>query len=167
MNKFNFHILLLISITYLMQGCYSFTAVSIPPEIETFYVAQFDIRVENTQATISNDFSEALKDQIRTRSRLNFTEIDPHIEFKGEITRYRVSSEAPRDDQSVEFNRLDMTVSVEYINTVNEKESWTRSFNHFADFGTDVDLLSVQDDLNEDIIERLIEDIYNAAFTNW
>jgi hypothetical protein len=70
----------------------------------------------------------------------------------------------------VSLNRLELGLSVRYINTKNEKKSWPaeRSFRHFAEFDNTVDLLSVQDGLlRNTIFPQLLEDVFNAAFNDW
>lgn len=146
---------------------YSFTGISIPDNVKTFYVSPFDVEAPNAEPTISQTFSDALRDKIQIESRLNQSEVDPHCEFKGVITQFEVSSVAPQPGELTAFNRLDITVNVEFINHKDDTQSWKQSFPYFSDFASDVIFLDVQDDLIETINEQLVEDIFNKAFTNW
>lgn len=146
---------------------YSFTGISIPDNVRTFYVAPFDVEAPNAEPTISQTFSDALRDKIQIESRLNQSEVDPHCEFKGTITRYQVSSVAPQPGELTAFNRLDVTVNVEFINQKDDTQSWKQSFSYFSDFASDEIFLDIQDGLIETINEQLVEDIFNKAFTNW
>lgn len=150
------------------QSCkYSFTGISIPPEVRTFYVAPFVVEALNAEPVLSQTFSDALRDKIQTESRLTQNQTDPHCEFKGIITRYDINSVAPQPGETVAFNRLDVTVNVEFINNKDEEQSWKKNFSYFSDFPADQSFLTVQDDLITTINDQLVEDIFNKAFTNW
>ncbi len=146
---------------------YSFTGISIPDNVKTFYVAPFEVEAPNAEPILSQTFSDALRDKIQTESRLNQSQTDPHCEFKGIISRYQVSSVAPKPGELTAFNRLDVTVSVEFINHKDESQSWKQTFPYFSDFASDENFLDIQDGLIETINEQLVEDIFNKAFTNW
>jgi lipopolysaccharide assembly LptE-like protein len=146
---------------------YSFTGIGIPADVRTFYVSPFEVTAANAEPILSQTFSDALRDKIQTESRLTQSETDPHCEFKGSITRYQVSSVAPQPGELTAFNRLDVTVNVDFINNKDETQSWKQSFSYFSDFSSDQNFLSIQDGLIETINNQLVEDIFNKAFTNW
>jgi hypothetical protein len=148
-------------------GCYRFVGIAIDQNVQTYYVAQFDNRANNVVATLAPDFTEKLKDKIRNESRLLYSDVDPHIEFSGSITRYDVSAEAPQPDEQIAFNKLTISVSVELVNNVIEEESKKFTKNWYAEFPSDQNLLDIQDDLIESITDQLVEDIFTEAFTNW
>ncbi len=168
MNRFRFSLLLASVIISLCASCkYSFTGISIPLSVQTFYVAPFDIQAPNAEPNLSQTFSDALRDKIQTESRLTQSEENPHVEFKGIISRYEISSVAPQPGELTAFNRLNVTVNVEYINIKEEEQSWKQNFSYFSDFESTDNFLDVQDQLIETINEQLVEDIFNKAFTNW
>jgi len=127
----------------------------------------FEVEALNAEPILSQTFSDALRDKIQTESRLNQSLVDPHCEFKGTIARYEVNSVAPQPGELTAFNRLDVTVSVEFINHKDETQSWKQTFPYFSDFASDENFLDIQDALIETINEQLVEDIFNKAFTNW
>ena len=158
---------ILLILLLVLSGCYSFKGISIPADADTFYVDMFKNQASNTPPTLEQRFTETLKDKIRTESRLAYTDRDPSVEFKGRITRFTISSEAPLPGEQTAFNRLEISIKVEYINHVNEDLGWEKSFSRFFDFSTGQDFLSIQDEAVSEITTLLIEDIFNAAFTNW
>ena len=161
---------LFFSILFLSQSCkYGFRGINIPPEVSTFYVERFDNRANNVVPTLAQDFTQDLIDKVRNESNLQWTDTDPDIEFKGRITRYTISSEAPVEGATTAFNRLEIHVSVEYISNIDKsgKSDWKRSFNDYLDYDSNQNILNIQDDLIVDINRRLIEKIFQAAFTNW
>ncbi len=152
-----------------LQACYSFKGISIPPEVSSYYISTFENRAGNAPAGIAQLFSESLKDKIRNGSRLKFTEDTPDIEFDGSISSYQVRSMAPTAGNETAFNRLTISINVNFTNTLseNEEEDWTKSFSWFQDFSNDQDLTSNQDEFIETIFNQLTEDVFNHAFTNW
>jgi hypothetical protein len=160
-------IILTLIVAVFLAACYSFRGISIPPDVNTYYIPVFDIRAENAPPTIGQQFSESLKDKVRNESRLIWNDVSPDIEFTGAVAVFRVSPQAPRPGESVSFNRLEITVQIQFINHKDEKKNWKQNFTFFNDFGTDQNLLDIQDQLVRNIFEQLTEDIFNKAFTDW
>ena len=151
----------------LFWSCYSFKGISIPPEVNTYYISTFENRAGNAPAGIEQLFSETLKEKIRNESRLKFSEDDPDIEFEGSISSYNVRSMSPTAGNETAFNRLNISINVEFTNARDEEEDWQKSFSWYRDFTNDEDLTANQDDFIEEIFEQLTEDVFNQAFTNW
>lgn len=151
----------------LVSGCYSLKGYSIQPDVKTFYVGNFKLTALNAPATINQTFQEALKDKVSRESRLQYSNLNPDLEFNGTIQSFVVSAVAPKPDEQTSFNRLTIFVAVEYANHLDAKDTWTKTFSHFADFPTDQNLLQVQDDLITIIFNQILEDIFNQAFNNW
>ena len=158
---------LIISISFSSCFFYSFQGTSIPPEVNTYYVERFDVRANNAIPTIGQTLAEALKDKIRAESNLKPSDTDPDIEFKGIVTDYRITSEAPQAGETTAFNRLSVTVAIEYLYNQDEEKGWKQNFTFFSDFASDDNLIDVQDDLLDDINAQMIEKVFNQAFNNW
>lgn len=167
MSKIQLHVLLFIIVGSL-SGCkYGFKGTSIDQGIDTFFVDVFDVQARNAPGIIGQDFSNLLTDKIRRESTLNPIDIDPDLEFKGSITRYEVTYEAPQAGETTAFNRLNMTIKVEYIDNNKEDAGWEQPFSFFFDFASDSNLIDIQDEAINEIFDQLAEDIFNKAFTNW
>lgn len=157
----------------LFQGClirgngYSFQGISIPPDVNTYYVEQFENQAPSSTPTLPRDLSERLKDKIQTESRLKYNDEEPDIEFTGAITDFRVSAEAPKAGEQIGFNKLTISVQVNFVNNKDEKANWKQQFSFEDFFGANDNLLDVQETLIENINKELVDRIYNRAFTNW
>jgi len=148
-------------------SCYTLSGIAIDPNTKTFYVEQFENTSRDVVPTLSTDFTEALKDKIRSESRLNFSGTDPDIEFSGAIINYDVRALAPEPGETTSFNRLTMTVKVDFKNNKDENNVWDKSFEFFQDFETSENLISIQEGLIETLNDNLVDQIFNHAFTNW
>ncbi len=154
-------------ITLVFGGCYSFKGISIPENVNTFFVTNTESKATALPANFPTNFSENLKNKIRNESRLKYSETDPDLEFIPTVQEFRVVPIAPKPGEFASLNRLELSIQIEYINHKNEKENWKQNFKHFADFSASENLLNVQDDLLKIISEQLLEDIFNRSFTNW
>jgi hypothetical protein len=159
--------LLFIIFCTVISGCYGFKGISIPPEINTFFVDDFENRAPSAPGAIEQTFAEALRTKVRNESKLRLTDQNADIIFSGAINRFNISSEAPQEGNTIAFNRLTISVNIEYKNSQNEEDSWTQSFSFFRDFDSNADFQSLQDEFVDEIFVQITEDIFNRAFTNW
>ncbi|MBX2816456.1 MAG: hypothetical protein KTR24_10675 [Saprospiraceae bacterium] len=150
-----------------LTGCYSFKGISIPVEVETFYIPELTLKTPNAPADIGQTFSEFLKQKFLNETKLNFDDLTPHIEFVGELTRYQVTSVAPQPGETTAFNRLAIAVRLDYTNNLDEEDKWSNTFSFYQDYNRDDNLLDIQDELIQVIFTQIGEDVFNKAFTNW
>ena len=161
-------ILLLFTVSIVIASCYTFKGISIDySKVSTFSLGSFPNNSTNVVPTLSQDLREALRLKILSESRLGSTTANGDVEFNGTITGYRVSSVAPQAGETTQFNRLTITVQVDFVNNTDPAQNWSQSFNWFSDYEATENLVNVQDDLHEIIITELVENIFNKAFTNW
>lgn len=143
------------------------SGASIDPRIETYYVGPF---INNSDASLPNldqQLAEDLRNKIRLNSRLRQNDTNPDIEFKGTLVDFRISSEAPSANARVAINRLTITLAIEYIDNKTDAEGWKKNFSFFYDYNANTDFSSVEEDAISTISNQLMEDIFNAAFSNW
>ena len=149
------------------RGGYSFTGTSISPEVKTISVDFFQNMAPIVMPTLSNDFTEALKEKFRRQTRLSFVNANGHLHFEGEITGYDVMSKAIQANETAALSTLTITVKVRFTNEIDEKQNFDRQFSANQDFPGSQTLESVQGSLIPQIIETLTENIFNAAVANW
>lgn len=154
--------------TTFVASCYTFKGVSIDyTKVSTFSLGDFPNNSSNVVPTLSQDFREALRLKVLSESRLGSTTANGDVEFNGSISSYAITSVAPQAGETTQFNRLTITVQVEFINNTDPEQNWKQSFNWFTDYDANENLANVQDDLHTEILETLVENIFNKAFTNW
>ena len=151
----------------LLSSCYSFKGINIPSNVNTFYVEDFTLTSSNAPGDLNQVFAQGLRQKIREESRLINNNTEPDIIFKGSITRYTVLSVAPEEGSTTSLNRLEIGVRIDYENTLDEEDSWTKNYTDFEDYDASEDLQSLRDDLIDEIIEDMMERIFNDAFANW
>ena len=153
-----------------VSGCYTLKGISIDPRVNTFSVRTFETVATNAPPTLSVDFSERLKDKMRSETRLQLKAGEADVEFSGKVIDFRVVPVAPKPGELVELNQLVVVIQVSAENMKEDKIEWPKekSFSHFAEFSNTADLLTVQDRLLQDVIyPQILEDIFNYFFNNW
>lgn len=154
-----------------VQSCgvkYSLSGGSIPEGMETYSVEIFENIAPFVSATLSQTFTEALKERVRTQSRLSQINQDGDALFSGVITNYAITPAAVEAGTDMAaLNRLSITVQVKYVNRLDEtgNSDFEESFTQFKEFRGEVSTQEMA--LNEEIVKMLSEDIFNRAFNNW
>jgi hypothetical protein len=156
----------------LLHSCkvgYSFSGASIAPDVKTVSIKTFQNVAPLAQPTLSQTFTESLKDIFITQTNLSLVEKGGDLQFEGKITGYNVAPVAIQGNQvsTASLNRLTITVQVKFVNTKDEKQNFEQNFSRFADFDASRNLASVENELTKDINSQLSQDIFNRAVTNW
>jgi hypothetical protein len=147
---------------------YSFSGASIPPEAKTVSIIYFVNNASLAPPTLSQTFTEALRDKISTQTRLALVKNGGDLNFEGSITGYATQPIAIQSgiDQAA-MNRLTITVNVKYTCSFDEKKNFEQSFSRFADYPSNLSLSSQEDQLISTINTQLVQDIFNKALNNW
>lgn len=164
-------VLLLASfILILFSGCkihYSFTGGSVPPEAKTVSVQYFQNNASLAPPTLSQTFTEALKDKLSSQTRLSLINKGGDLSFEGSVTGYSTGPIAIQSSDQAALNRLTITVNVKYTCMFDEKKNFEQSFTRYADYTSDQNIASIEDQLTREINEQLVQDIFNRALNNW
>lgn len=149
-------------------GIYSFSGTSIQPDVHTITINYFEYRALQVNPTLSNDLTEALRQRFRQMTSLEQVDMDGDLEITGEITGYTVSPSSVTADEVAAQNRLTVTVRVSFMNRKYPEDDFEGStFSGYADYDSTQSLDAVQSTLCAEIIEKLVEDIFNATVAQW
>ncbi|MEO8886465.1 MAG: LptE family protein [Mucilaginibacter sp.] len=155
----------------LFQSCsIKLKSESIPPEMKTINVSFFENDAPLVVGNLSQLFTEALKERIRSTTNLSIVTREGDASLSGSITDYRYG---PISIQATQANKapiagasaLTITVKVKFNYDANKKISFDRSFTKSLNYTGD--LSSQEQTLIQAINKQLIDDIFNAAFNNW
>ena len=155
---------------WLSVGCsvrYSFTGASIPPDVHTVSVMPFPNLAPLVNPTLSSALTEALKDRFLQQTRLGVQDYDADFQFSGEIVGYSVEATAIQSNELAALNRLTISVRVRFLNTKDETANFDRTFSAYEDFSAELAFQQAESALVDQIVEKLVADIFNAAVANW
>jgi hypothetical protein len=161
--------ILVLSVFLLFSSCsvnYSFVGVDIG-DAKTVTIKYFTNNAALTNPIFPQQLTEGLKDIFLQQTRLDLQDKNGDLIFEGSIDRYDVAPAAIQSGEQASLNRLTVSVSVTFTNTIKEQDSFETSFSRFADFPGNQDLSQVESTLMDEIIEQLTQDILNKALGNW
>ncbi len=160
----------LLTTMLILQSCgiYSFTGTNIAPDVKTVTVNYFEYLAPKVNPSLSNQLTEAMQEKFIKLTKLELVDIDGDLEIIGSVTGYDVRAASVTANEQVAQNRLTVTVKVDFINRKYPEESLEgKSFSAYQDFDAMQPIDAVESTLCEDIVEQLIEDIFNGTVANW
>jgi len=146
---------------------YSFVGGTLDPKIETLNVQYFPNNASIVQPSLSQSFTEALRDKFTSGTRLNLVERGGDLRIEGEITNYYTQPVAIQGDETAALNRLTITVRVKFSNSIDNSQDFESTFSRYEDYGSSQNLSAVEGELIRQINEALVEDIFNRIVVNW
>ena len=150
-----------------MKGGYSLSGASIPEAAKTFSVAYFPNNAPMVSPTLSATLTEALKDKFSRQTKLQQVDENGDFAFEGEIVGYTSATASVSSDNYAVLNRLTIRVKVRFTKVIDPDNSFNREFSAFADYESTKLLTEVQSELDEQIVEEIVTDIFQAAASNW
>ena len=160
----------ILAVAFAMTGCtisYSFTGASIPTQAKTVSIAYFPNNAPMVAPTLSSTLTSSLQDKFARQTKLQIVEENGDLAFEGEITNYATAPAAVTAAETSARNRLTITVRVKYTSLYEPTLNYNKSFQAFAEYDASTLLQTVEDQLINEIVEQLVEDIFNAAVSNW
>lgn len=149
-------------------GIYSFSGTSIQPDVHTITINYFEYRALQVNPTLSNDLTEALRQRFRQMTNLEQVDQDGDLEITGEITGYSVSPSSVTADEVAAQNRLTVTVRVSFMNRKYPEDDFEgQTFSGYSDYDSTQSLDAVQSTLCSEIIDKIVEDVFNATVAQW
>lgn len=161
--------ILIILIAIVITSCkigYSFTGASISPDIKTLSVDYFPNHALLVNPSLSQTFTEALKDKFINQTSLELVNEEGDLQFSGAITRYTTTPAAITGDLATQ-TRLTIIIQVKFVNTKDSNQDFDKAFSQYADYPSSESLDAVEDQLISDIVEKITDDIFNKSVSNW
>lgn len=163
-------ITIFISMIFLAPACkisYSFTGANLSPAVKTYSVYYFPNRARLVNPTLSQVFTEDLREKLRRQTSLNELSENGDLEFEGQIVGYEVRPVSIQKDDLAAQNRLTITIKLKYTNNKSPEENFDKTFSGYEDYESNLSISDVEEDLSLQIVKKLTEDIFNATIANW
>jgi hypothetical protein len=152
------------------------SGASIDPRIQTISIQFFFDEVGAGPPTLSQQFTEDIKDYFQQNTTLKLIDYGGDIQLEGSITQYNTRPLAARSGGSTSFEdadvsgqeRLTIAVGVGYINSIDEAKDFNRTFSFYRDYDPERESLTNNEQaFVDEIIEQIILDIFNATVSDW
>jgi hypothetical protein len=161
-------------LSLLLNSCkigYSFSGASISPAVKSVFVDFFANRARVVNPTLSQTFTEAMKDKFINESGLSLAPDQGDLEFSGEINGYDVRplsiQQGTQGQDFASMNRLTISVKVVFTNNKDHAQDFNTSFSAYYDWESTRSLNSVESTAVEVIVDQLMNDIFNKSVANW
>lgn len=164
----------MLPVATLLGGCgiYSFNGTNIDPSVKTISIQTFPSSAPNAPASLSQRFTEDLKDYFQRNTTLKLVPRDGDLQFEGNIVAYDYAPAAIQQVGTVSqagANRLTIQVQLRFTNTKDSKQDFEQTFQSQADFPSTQDIAAVNNDQSavRNITRNIISDMFNKSVANW
>ena len=158
---------ILLSISFTSCGIYSFTGASIPTDAKTISVNYFNNKAAIVQPSLSQIFTEKLKDMFLEQTNLSISENEGDLIFSGFISKYQIRPMAIKANETAGKNRLTISVKVTYNNSLDSENNFEHTFSRYRDYDSTQNISDIENTLIDEITNELVEDVFNKSFVNW
>ncbi|WP_405370526.1 LptE family protein [Phocaeicola sp.] len=112
-------------------------------------------------------FNVALQDKFMQQTRLKQVRQGGDLELSGEITNYDAYNKGIGSDGYSTMAELRMTVNVRFVNNTNHTEDFEQQFSASREYNASQQLSAVQEEYVSQMIDEIVEQIFNATVANW
>jgi hypothetical protein len=147
---------------------YKFNGASINyNEVKSITIENFANRALFQWGPMESMFNLSLTDIYARQTKLKQISRNGDLMLKGEITGYDQLNKSVSSDGFSAMVQLKMTVKVAFENTKNHSEDFEKSFSATREFDATQQLNDVQEELVQQMIDEIVEQIFNATVANW
>ncbi|MEE1317790.1 MAG: LptE family protein [Prevotella sp.] len=158
-------------ITLAVVSCsvsYKFNMSSIDyTKVKTIQIADFPIRSSYVWGPMGPMFNNKLKEQYADHTKLSQVKRNGDLKIEGEITNYSQRNKSVSAEGYSAQTELSITVNVRFTNNTNHQEDFEQQFTATASYETTQSLAAVQEQLVTEMIEDIVDQIFNATVANW
>lgn len=117
---------------------------------------------------MENMFNTALQNKYLQQTKLRQIKQGGDLELSGEIINYDAYNKGVGSDGYSTMAELRLTVNVRYVNNSNHNEDLKdRQFTASREYNASQQLSSVQEELVKQMIDDIVDQIFNATLANW
>lgn len=164
-------VLTVLATVILVSGCsikYRLNGASIDYNlIKTITIETFTNRASYQWAPMAPMFNESLSDVFNRQTKLRQVKRDGDLVFSGEITAYDQTNKSISADGYSSMVQLRMTVSVKFRNNKNHNDDFDKTFTASREYDASQQLSAVQEELVQQMIDDIVDQVFNASVANW
>lgn len=161
--------LLLLALT--LTGCsisYSFNGSSINYDVvHSISIDKFPIRCAYVWSPMESMFYNSLSDEFVNKTKLDVLKRGADLQLSGEITEYSQTNKSISSEGYSAQTQLKMVVNVRFVNNTNHAEDFEQHFSATSEYDSSQQLSAVQEDLVQEMIDDIVDQIFNATVANW
>ncbi len=155
----------------MLQGCrisYKLNQTAIDYNTtKTFSIETFANRAAYQWAPMAPMFNTTLSNRYNDQTKLTQVRRDGDLNLSGEITSYDQTNKTISADGYSSMVQLRMTVKVKYTNNKKHEDDFERSFTATREYDSSQQLSAVQEELVQQMIDDIVDQVFNATVAKW
>ena len=146
---------------------YSFTGTNINYDvIKTIQIDKIANRAPYGWAPMEAMFNNKLQDKYANSTRLRLVKRNGDLQVAGEITGYDQFNKAVSADGYSSQVQLKLTVNIRFRNN-KMNQQWEKQFSATTQYDARQSLATVQEGLVDEMIDDIVDQIFNATVADW
>jgi hypothetical protein len=165
--------LLIAATAALFPGCayYGFQEGAIPSNLNTIAIPLAQDNSINPVPSLERDLTGLLNERFveQTRLRLSPNEADADALLSVTIQNYQNEPSTVGSDSRATLNRVTIRVNVRYVDQTGttDEEMIARTFTAFGEYDPVQGGLDGERNAAEEALEKIVDDLFSAATSNW
>ena len=155
----------------MLAGCkveYRFNGASINyNEVKSITIENFPNRASFQWGPMESMFNLSLTDIYARQTKLKQASRNGDLNLSGEITEYAQMNKSVSSDGYSAMIQLRMSVNVIFENRVKPSDNFERKFTATREFDSTQQLNDVQEQLVQEMIDEIVDQVFNATVANW
>lgn len=156
---------------FAIESCgvsYKFTNAKLDYSIyKTIAIGDFPNRAPLVYPPLYQEFNDKLKDSYSRQTRLRIVPQNGDYNVEGAIVGYYLQQLAVGADGLAAKTSLVMNVQVRFNNTKNPQEDFERTFTAQKEFPSTTSFENVQGQLVSEMVDEIVDQIFNATVASW
>lgn len=128
---------------------------------------KFPIRASYVWAPMEAMFYNTMVKEFSSKTKLKVQKRNGDLDLQGEIVEYSQTNKSIAADGYSAQTQLKLTVNVRYTNNSKHEEDFEQRFSATTVYDSSQSLASVQEELVQEMIDDIIDQIFNATIANW
>jgi carbon monoxide dehydrogenase subunit G len=112
-------------------------------------------------------FYNTITDEFAQKTKLGVLKRNGDLQLSGEIVEYTQTNKSIAADGFAAQTQLKVSVNVRFTNNSNHAEDFERRFSATAEYDSSQQLNAVQEELVQQMIDDIVDQIFNATVANW
>ena len=162
---------LILLCTFALTACsisYKFSGTSIDyTKTKSISLDKFPIRANYVWSPMESMFYNTISDAYAQKTKLKVLKRDGDLQLAGEIVEYSQTNKSVGSDGYSTQVQLKMVVNVRFVNTKKHEEDFEQRFSATAEYDSSKQLAAVQEELVQEMIDDIVDQIFNATVAIW
>ena len=162
---------LLLLVAAILTACtvtYKFSGTSIDyTKTKTISIDKFPIRTNYVWSPMESMFYNTISDAFAQKTKLTVLKRNGDLQLAGEIVEYSQTNKNVNSEGFSSMVQLKLSVNVRFTNNKNHDEDFEQRFSATAEYDSSKQLIDVQETLVQEMIDDIVDQIFNATVANW